>query len=104
MLRQRMDSLVDVGCVGRRGGGHQVSGAVVLGEVDGDGPPPGDGRETDETGTDPNEGDETSGPFGRHPTRISERVRYGLKNKRQRKRLGIKLMEDLKLIKRILNF
>lgn len=74
-----------------------MSGAVVLGEVDGDGPPPGDGRETDETGTDPNEGDETSGPFGRHPTRISERVRYGLKNKRQRKRLGIELMVNLKI-------
>ncbi len=81
MLRQRMDPLVDVGG-GRGGGGRQVSCAVVLGEVDGDGPPPGDGRETDETGTDPNEGDETSGPFGRHPTRISERVRYGLKKKR----------------------
>lgn len=71
-----------------------MSGAVV-GEVDGDGPPPGDGRETDETGTDPNEGDETSGPFGRHPTRISERVRDGLKKiKRQSKRLRIELREN----------
>lgn len=52
--------------------------AALVGDVDCDGPPPGDGRETDETGTNPNEGDETTGSFGRHPARISEGIRYGL--------------------------
>ena len=52
--------------------------AAVVSQVDSDGPPPGDGRETDETGTNPNEGDETSGSFGCHPARISERICYGL--------------------------
>ena len=65
---------------------HQV--ADIVGEetlVDGrigrrlrsDGPPPGDGRERDQTGTEPNQRDETAGPSGRHSTRIGERVRDG---------------------------
>ena len=96
MLRQRMDSFVDVVGCGRRG--HQVGAAVV---GDGDGPPPGDGRETDETGTDPNEGDETSGPFGRHPTRISERVRYGLKKRKDP--ITYRVEEEFRLDLKFLN-
>ena len=43
----------------------------------GDGPPPGDGREGDETGTDPDESDEVAGPFGWHTTRVGEWVGDG---------------------------
>ena len=68
--------------------------AAVVSQVDSDGPPPGDGRETDETGTNPNEGDETSGSFGCHSARISERIRYGLKKEENWVRLRIELSRE----------